>query len=78
VKLMTERNLPAVEKAIREAFENSDLYTHSCQTDFEHGQWWVTCPACGAQWSVVDSVPGPFSFEEVTPAEEGAHDEPAI
>jgi len=26
------------------------------QADFEHGQWWVTRLADGAQWSVVDCM----------------------
>jgi len=40
------------------------------QTDFEHGQWWVTELATGAQWSVVDcqSPAGGvyLDFEQVT------------
>ena len=42
-------------------------------SDFEHGQWWITDKRSGAQWSVNDaSVEGRegFSFEMVTPPEE--------
>jgi hypothetical protein len=39
------------------------------QVDFEHGQWWVTCLPCGAQWSASDATGagtvGGFDFEEV-------------
>lgn len=42
----------------------------SLVADFEHGQWWVTCNVCGAQWSVVDAEGGTavdgFFFERVT------------
>jgi hypothetical protein len=31
---------------------------------FEHGQWWVTCGACGASWSVIDTNRG-LDLEEV-------------
>lgn len=75
--LKTEQNTPQIEKRIREAFANSSLYTHTCDPFFEHGQWWVGCPACGAQWSVVDAEGGTsvdgFDFEEVTRGEEDAH-----
>jgi hypothetical protein len=40
---------------------------------FEHGQWWVTCGPCGAQWSVHDSDVG-FGFEQVSSGD-GYHPE---
>jgi hypothetical protein len=36
---------------------------------FEHGQWWLTCGACGAIWSVVDTNNG-MDLEEVEPGNE--------
>lgn len=73
--LKTEQNTPATDRLIRRTFRASlEGQTHKrIQTDFEHGQWWVTCVPCGAQWSVCDSEPGPFVFEEVTHGEEDAH-----
>jgi hypothetical protein len=37
---------------------------------FEHGQWWVSDLDTGAQWSVCDSEPGGFCFEQVSQGEE--------
>ena len=73
-KLLTEQNTPEVESLVREAFENSDLYTHTCETNFEHGQWWVTCCYCGAAWSVVDTNKG-LDFEEVSHGDESHQQE---
>ena len=47
-----------------------DLPISELQSDFEHGQWWITHVPTGAQWSVCDSEPGPFCFEQVTRGEE--------
>jgi hypothetical protein len=47
---------------------------HDIATHYEHGQWWVVCNACGAQWSVVDAEGGDsvggFDFEQVTQGDE--------
>lgn len=53
-----------VYKAARAVLQRPTLSVH-----FEHGQWWVTELATGAQWSVVDSNNG-FDFEQVTEGEE--------
>lgn len=75
--LLCEANTPKVERIIRGAFEDSDeAKAHEdkpFETDFEHGQWFVTCRACGAQWSVNDAEPGPFDFEEITAGDEDVH-----
>lgn len=43
---------------------------HDATADFEHGQLWITCGACGGQWSVCDATGGDsvdgFSFERVS------------
>lgn len=46
----------------------------SVETVYEHGQWWIMCCACGAQYSVHDAEPGDFSFEEVTHGDEDGHE----
>ena len=51
--LMTETNTPTMRAKILRA-ANYRLGRHRYQADFEHGQWWVTRLATGAQWSVVD------------------------
>lgn len=82
--LMTETNTRAMERKVRSAFRASQegyrfglqgesrpkMARHRrIQTDFEHGQWWVSDLDTGAQWSVCDSKPGPFCFEQVTQGE---------
>jgi hypothetical protein len=57
------------EREIKSAFRDQFGMGNRIQTNFEHGQWWITDLDTGAQWSVVDSSDG-FDFEEVTPAEE--------
>ena len=70
-KLKCETNTAAMDSRIQRAFEAWCGSTDGqIQTDFEHGQWWVTVLATGAQYSVVDatgcgSVDG-FRFENVT------------
>ncbi len=76
-KLQTETNTPAMEKRVRAAARELLCLQGRIQTDFEHGQWWVTQLLTGAQWSVCDaSGPGSsrgFCFEQVTQGdEEGA------
>jgi hypothetical protein len=70
--LRTETNTPAMDKRIRRAARER-FRTRLIQTDFEHGQWWVTLRN-GSQWSVCDaegygSFSG-FSFEQVTGGDE--------
>ena len=68
-KLKTEINTPEMEARILDAAEGPLNPPHALNfsADFEHGQWWVTCAACGAQWSVVDAnTPSGFDFEAVS------------
>lgn len=67
-------NKPAIEREIRrDARTRLSVPARDLQTDFEHGQWWVTNRRTGAQWSVVDCL-GPagdyFDFERVTQGDE--------
>lgn len=74
--LKCETNTPDVDNEVREAFEASPRATHHgtrIDTFFEHGQWFVTCLPCGAQWSVHDATPGDFWFEMVTAGDDDGH-----
>lgn len=67
--LKTETNTYAMQKRVLSAARKI-LKRRILQADFEHGQWWITNVATGAQWSVVDaegghSVDG-FDLEQVT------------
>jgi hypothetical protein len=58
-----------------EAFINDrkvgDLYRHeNVTTFFEHGQWWASCGACGASWSIVDCNEDELDLEEVAAGDE--------
>jgi hypothetical protein len=73
--LKTETNTAAMERQVMKAAEDyfwsgPGERFHALSVHFEHGQWWVTCPACGAQWSVCDATGGRsvggFDFEQVT------------
>lgn len=81
--LKTETNTAKIERAILAAARvHSETETHGFFTAaFEHGQWWLTCGSCGAQWSVVDAEGGDsvdgFGFEEVTHGDEDAEHEEA-
>ena len=70
--LRTETNSPAVERDIRRtARKLLGLSALNMQTDFEHGQWWVTERHTGAQWSVCDEYGElGFCFEQVTQGED--------
>lgn len=67
--LKCETNSPEIEKEICEQFQEEMGQHKRVQADFEHGQWFVTCVDCGAQWSVNDSSDG-FDFEEITEGDE--------
>ena len=61
---------------IEEAFRNSEYEYHdNIQAAFEHGQHFINCLACGAQWSVNDSEPGidGFGFEELSEGDDSCH-----
>jgi hypothetical protein len=69
-KLKTEINTPEMEDRVRSAAVAAGIGGAVIQTDFEHGQWWITDIETGAQWSVCDATGGDsvdgFSFEQVT------------
>lgn len=62
---MAERVLDAATAVLHPQHDMEDLCA-----PFEHGQHWIICLACGAQWSVVDAVGGEsvdgFDFERVS------------
>ena len=67
--LNTETNTRKMKQRITDAATGA-LGLARFQTDFEHGQWWLTDLDSGAQWSVCDaegqdSIDG-FSFEQVS------------
>lgn len=48
-----------------------DLRHHENVTTFyEHGQWWATCNACGASWSIVDCNEDELDLEEIDAGDE--------
>jgi hypothetical protein len=71
-QLRTEQNTPEVETDIADAASAALCPPHRAfSVDFEHGQHWVTCLDCGAQWSAIDSNdPNGFAFEQVTEGDE--------
>lgn len=75
-KLKTETNTARMKARIEAAFRatNNDHHENP-ETVFEHGQHYINCTACGAQWSVVDAVPGidGFDFEIITVGDESCH-----
>jgi ribosomal protein S27E len=74
VKLQSTIDSPEIETRVQSAHMAIVAHSHPCFTVFEHGQWWVTCNACGAAWSCVDASGGPsvdgFDFEQVSEGEE--------
>jgi len=56
MKLKTEQNTLSMGRRVRSAaFDRGLGHIGELQTDFEHGQWWVTNRRTGAQWSVCDA-----------------------
>ena len=53
-KLVSTTNTPTAARRIWRAFEARVGGHNNPQVVFEHGQWWVTCPPCGAMWATVD------------------------
>lgn len=66
--LNTETNTPAMARRVAKAFRLTFGEHRRIQTDFEHGQWWVTERGTGAQWAVNDCDGGiaEFDFEQVS------------
>ncbi len=67
--LMTETQTETMRRKVITAARQM-LGPAKYQADFEHGQWWVTRVADGAQWSVVDCMTEDrvdyLDFEQVT------------
>lgn len=72
--LKTETNTAKIEaqvlRAAKAELVNPARRFNEFRAFFEHGQWWVEHLPSGAQWSVCDSEPGPFCFEQVTEGDE--------
>lgn len=72
--LKTEINTPEMGERVTEAFEASGIAEGTIQSNFEHGQWWITVLESGAQWSVCDAEGGDavdgFCFEQITEGED--------
>jgi hypothetical protein len=74
--LKSETNTQAIEQEIMAAaITKLQPLHHHLNVDFEHGQWWVTCLDCGAQWATVDCQAGEngpeyFDFEEASEGDE--------
>jgi predicted cupin superfamily sugar epimerase len=73
--LLSEMNTPAIERRVRRAARvRLALAPAAIQTDFEHGQWWVTVLSTGAQYSVVDCQTAAgvdyLDFEQVSRGED--------
>lgn len=76
--LKSEQNTERVMREIKKHAKVKLGAIHSSRNCFfEHGQWWVECLLCGAQWSVADcqDMDGNdyFDFEEVTRGDESCH-----
>lgn len=79
-KLLTETNTPHATRMVMKAAIRDlqfKLDHNKLDVAFEHGQHWVTCKNCGAQWSAADSTPGDFVFEEVSHGDEWCQQEAA-
>lgn len=72
--LKTETHTPEMAQRVLEAAQLHEIVdvhnTDKLYVAFEHGQHWIGCRECGAQWSVVDAEGAPsvdgFGFEEVS------------
>lgn len=69
--LKTETNTTKMEARVRRAARiDLKIPPAELQTNFEHGQWWITHKTTGAQWSVCDANTNTgFTFEQVTEGE---------
>lgn len=75
--LRTETNTRKIEQQVRDSFDYFDGQIHETPTPvFEHGQWWISCNTCGAQWSVHDLNDDDFDFEEVSVGDGDCESEP--
>jgi hypothetical protein len=79
-ELLSTQDTPEVERLVMAAAAlrfHGRTEHRGLKVDYEHGQWWVTCLDCRAQWSVVDAEgpgsTGGFDFEQVTDGEEESH-----
>lgn len=63
--LRCERDTPEMGDRVAEAFDEGAH--QNAKPVFEHGQWWINCSTCGAQWSAADSNGKPeFVFERIS------------
>ena len=57
-------------------FKDSDeglQHESNIAADFDHGQWFITCLSCGAQWSVNDAEDRSgeyYQFDQVSSGDE--------
>lgn len=70
-KLKTETKTEEMAERIQKAFDDTHQgEMHNGDVLFEHGQHWIDCHRCGAQWSAVDAVGGDsvdgLAFEQIT------------
>lgn len=74
-KLKTETNTAAMARRIEKAFKSEPEDHHeNPEVVFEHGQHYINCTACGAQWSVHDANTGTgFSFEKISEGDESCN-----
>lgn len=72
--LRTETNTTQMHDTVLAAAKRTLGRMKPLQADFEHGQWWITNTATGAQWSVNDAETQSgtkyFDFEQVTEGED--------
>lgn len=72
--LLTETNTRKVQGMVLNVAQDAELDggihggvgSAHLNAHFEHGQWRVECPQCGAQWSACDSDHPAFVFEQVS------------
>jgi hypothetical protein len=68
MKLKSSINKPKVSEAVTAAFlALGTAHGLNAKPVFEHGQWWMNCSKCGAQFSAHDANTSTgFGFELVT------------
>lgn len=78
-KLKTETNTEAMGERVLAAFEAMHPEHEKPEPVFEHGQWWITCGPCGAQFSACDASGGPatdgFDFEQVSNGDDSCRED---
>jgi hypothetical protein len=78
--LKCETNTERMGDEVLDAFrgEEGGIHDEHVQSVFEHGQWYINCTACGAQWAVNDAEGGAavcgFDFEQISDGDESCMD----